>query len=89
MHRCNIEEEVEGMDLTRYVEIVQDYPKPGISFKDITPLMDNGDAYKYATDQIAEYAREKQIDLSLDRKHGVLLLDVLLPILLGWLCTCS
>ncbi|WP_428909237.1 adenine phosphoribosyltransferase [Niallia sp. Krafla_26] len=51
------------MDLTRYVEIVQDYPKPGISFKDITPLMNNGEAYKYATDQIVEYAQEKQIDL--------------------------
>lgn len=51
------------MDLTRYVEIVQDYPKPGISFKDITPLMNDGEAYRYATDQIVEYAKEKQIDL--------------------------
>ena len=25
--------------------------------------MDNGEAYKYATDQIVEYAREKEIDL--------------------------
>ncbi len=51
------------MDLTRYIEIVKDYPKPGISFKDITPLMNNGEAYKYATDQIVAYAREKKIDL--------------------------
>jgi adenine phosphoribosyltransferase len=51
------------MDLKKFVTIVEDWPKPGISFKDITTLMDNGEAYKYATDQIAQYAREKNIDL--------------------------
>lgn len=51
------------MDLKQYITIVEDWPKPGIKFKDITTLMDNGEAYKYATDQIVEYAREKKIDL--------------------------
>lgn len=51
------------MDLKQFITIVPDYPKPGIKFKDITPLMDNGDAYKYATDQIVGYAKEKQIDV--------------------------
>jgi adenine phosphoribosyltransferase len=51
------------MDLKQFVTVVPDYPKPGIQFKDITTLMDNGDAYRYATDQIVKYAREKQIDL--------------------------
>ncbi|EIJ78998.1 adenine phosphoribosyltransferase [Bacillus methanolicus PB1] len=51
------------MDLKQYVTIVPDWPKPGIQFKDITTLMDNGDAYKYATDQIVEYARKKNIDI--------------------------
>ncbi|GAA0334309.1 adenine phosphoribosyltransferase [Bacillus carboniphilus] len=51
------------MDLKPYVTIVEDWPKPGIKFKDITTLMDNGEAYKYATDQIVEYAKEKDIDL--------------------------
>lgn len=51
------------MDLKQYVTIVEDFPKPGISFKDITTLMDNGKAFKYATDQIVEYAREKKIDI--------------------------
>ncbi|MET3574675.1 adenine phosphoribosyltransferase [Bhargavaea ullalensis] len=46
------------MDLKQYVTVVDDYPKPGISFKDITTIMDNGPVYKYATDQIVEYARE-------------------------------
>ncbi len=51
------------MDLKQFITIVPDYPKPGIKFKDITPLMDNGEAYKYATDQIVSYAKEKQIDI--------------------------
>ncbi|MDZ5470854.1 adenine phosphoribosyltransferase (plasmid) [Bacillus sp. 31A1R] len=51
------------MDLKQYITIVEDWPKPGIKFKDITTLMDNGDAYRYATDQIVAYAREKDIDL--------------------------
>jgi adenine phosphoribosyltransferase len=51
------------MDLKQFITIVEDWPKPGIKFKDITTLMDNGPAYKYATDQIVEYASERQIDL--------------------------
>ncbi|MEH7093845.1 MULTISPECIES: adenine phosphoribosyltransferase [Neobacillus] len=51
------------MDLREFITIVPDWPKPGIKFKDITPLMNNGEAYKYATDQIVEYAKEKQIDI--------------------------
>lgn len=51
------------MDLKQYITIVPDWPKPGIVFKDITTLMDNGDAYRYATDQIVKYAKEKEIDL--------------------------
>lgn len=51
------------MNLKQYITIVEDWPKPGIQFKDITTLMDNGEAYKYATDKIVEYAHEKQIEL--------------------------
>lgn len=46
------------MDLKQYVTIVEDWPKEGISFKDITTIMDNGEAYKYATDEIVEYAKK-------------------------------
>jgi adenine phosphoribosyltransferase len=51
------------MDLDQFIAIVPDYPKPGIKFKDITPLMNNGEAYKYATDQIVAFAKDKQIDI--------------------------
>ncbi|OMP67575.1 adenine phosphoribosyltransferase [Domibacillus epiphyticus] len=51
------------MNLRDYIKIVPDWPKQGVQFKDITPLMDNGEAFRYATDQIVKYAREKEIDL--------------------------
>lgn len=51
------------MDLKEFVTLVEDYPKAGVSFRDITTLMDNGEAYKYATDQIVEYAKDRDVDL--------------------------
>ncbi|MEQ2526359.1 adenine phosphoribosyltransferase [Robertmurraya yapensis] len=51
------------MDLKQHVAIVDGWPKPGIKFKDITPLMNDGEAYRYATDKIVEYAREREIDI--------------------------
>jgi len=51
------------MDLKQYVTIVEDWPKEGISFKDITTIMDDGKAYKYATDQIVEYAKKVGAEL--------------------------
>ncbi len=51
------------MDLKQYITIVEDYPKEGVSFKDITTLMDDGEAYKYATDEIVKYAKEVKADI--------------------------
>ncbi|KGP71018.1 adenine phosphoribosyltransferase [Pontibacillus yanchengensis] len=51
------------MNLKDYITVVEDWPSEGIKFKDITTLMDNGTAFKYAVDQIVEYANEKEIDL--------------------------
>ena len=51
------------MDLKKYVALVEDYPKPGIKFRDITPLMGNGEAYKYATDKVVEFAKQHNIYL--------------------------
>ena len=35
------------MDLKKSIRIVEDFPKPGISFKDITTLIADGEAFKY------------------------------------------
>ena len=36
------------MDFEKYIATVEGFPKEGISFKDITPLMQNGAAFKAA-----------------------------------------
>lgn len=51
------------MDYKQYITVVEDWPKEGIKFKDITTLMDNGTAFKSAIDEIVTYANKKDIDL--------------------------
>ena len=51
------------MNLKDYVSEVPNWPKDGVSFKDITTIMDSGDAYRYATDQIVDFAKEKEVDI--------------------------
>lgn len=33
------------MDLNKYIATIEGFPKEGISFKDITPLLQDGDAF--------------------------------------------
>ncbi len=40
-------------EIERYIRTVPDFPKPGISFKDITPLIEDGPAMHAATDALA------------------------------------
>ena len=47
------------MNLKKYVATIEDYPKKGIIFRDITPLMGDGEAYRYSVDQITEFAKNK------------------------------
>src|SRR5699024_5146466 len=51
------------MDYKQYIKIVENWPKEGIEFKDITPLMDNGKAFKSAVDEIVTYAKKQEIDI--------------------------
>ena len=41
------------MDLKRYIRDVPDFPKKGIVFKDITPLLNDKDALEYALNALA------------------------------------
>lgn len=51
------------MSYKEHIAIVPDWPVEGVEFKDITPLMANGAAYKAAVDDIIAYAEEKEVDL--------------------------
>ena len=51
------------MDLTAHIRDIPDFPKPGILFKDITPLLAHPEAFGYAIDRLADYARTRQMDI--------------------------
>jgi adenine phosphoribosyltransferase len=44
---------------------VPDFPKPGIIFKDITPLLSNGRLFRRTIDLLAERYRPQQVDMVL------------------------
>ena len=47
------------MNLKDYIESIVDYPKKGIIFRDITPLLQDGDAFKYTIEKLAEFAKAR------------------------------
>lgn len=47
------------MDIGALIRDVPDFPKPGILFKDITPLLANGDGLRCVVDLLAERYRGK------------------------------
>jgi adenine phosphoribosyltransferase len=47
------------MNLKDYIASIEDFPQKGILFRDITPLMLNGEAYKLACDQMVEFAKKQ------------------------------
>lgn len=51
------------MDLRENIRIIEDFPKEGISFKDVTTLLQNKDSLKYTVDTIAGYLKDKNIDI--------------------------
>jgi adenine phosphoribosyltransferase len=49
------------MDLKKEIREIQDYPKEGISFKDVTTLFKNKEAMKYVTEAISGNFKNKGI----------------------------
>ncbi len=50
-------------DLKHMIRDIPDFPKEGIIFKDITPLVRDGKSFRQAIDAIAEQWAEKKIDV--------------------------
>lgn len=51
------------VDLREYIRSIPDFPKPGILFRDITPLLAAPEALRESVRQMADKFRDKQIDL--------------------------
>jgi adenine phosphoribosyltransferase len=51
------------MDLKNNIRVIEDFPKEGISFKDITTLTKNADAFKYTIERFTQMAIPLKADL--------------------------
>jgi adenine phosphoribosyltransferase len=50
------------MDLAKFIRDIPDFPKPGIVFKDITPLLADPPAFQEAIRQLEEHYADRSID---------------------------
>lgn len=50
------------MDLRRYIRDIPDFPKPGILFKDITPLLAEPSAFRHAVEKMVAPYRGGKVD---------------------------
>ncbi|AGR41058.1 adenine phosphoribosyltransferase [Spiroplasma taiwanense] len=48
------------MDLKKFIWDVKDFPISGVVFKDITPLLNDKNAFKYAVNKLVEYVKTKK-----------------------------
>jgi adenine phosphoribosyltransferase len=52
-------------ELKKHIRNIQDFPKEGILFRDITTLLKNKDAFREAIDIMTDLVRDKEVDLIL------------------------
>jgi adenine phosphoribosyltransferase len=54
-----------AIDLSTRIREVPNFPRPGVGFKDITPLLADAEALRQTLDSLATWARERKPDLVL------------------------
>lgn len=52
-----------SLNLEDYIASIRDFPTKGILFRDVTPLVQDPDAFHQAVDQIAEYGKSVNTDV--------------------------
>jgi adenine phosphoribosyltransferase len=50
------------INLEKYIRNIPDFPKPGILFRDVTTLIQNGKAFKASVDMLVKKYKGKKID---------------------------
>jgi adenine phosphoribosyltransferase len=70
-------------DLRSLIREIPDFPRPGIGFKDITPLMADARALAEAVSGLADYARPLQVDCVVAAEARGFLLGPALAVELG------
>ena len=51
------------MDLRKYISTIEDFPKKGITFRDINKLLENPIAFNYTIDKLVEKSKTLDVDV--------------------------
>ena len=51
------------MDLKDYIESIPGFPKEGIVFRDVTPILQNANAMRYCVDQFNDFVKSIGADV--------------------------
>src|SRR3954471_4019659 len=74
---------VAAADLREKIRDIPDFPRPGIVFKDIMPLLADANALHQAVDDLAEWAQPRDVDIVLGAEARRLILGAALAYRLG------
>lgn len=69
--------------LKEMIRVVPDFPRKGISFKDITTIFKDAGALKYVVDSIADHFRDRRVDMVVGTEARGFLIGTPLAYLLG------
>lgn len=56
------------MNLKKYIDNVKNFPTKGVDFKDISPLLANGEALNYVVNKMVEYAKDADVIVGPDAR---------------------
>jgi adenine phosphoribosyltransferase len=70
-------------DLAAHIRDIPDFPKPGILYKDITPLLLDADALRQAVSELADWARPRGVDYVVAAEARGFILGAALALELG------
>jgi adenine phosphoribosyltransferase len=74
---------VAAVDLRERIRDIPDFPKPGIVFKDITPLLLDPKAMDYAVRELAGWGRERGVELVVAAEARGFILGAAIALALG------
>jgi adenine phosphoribosyltransferase len=71
------------MELDSFIRHIPGFPKEGILFHDIMPMLQDAQALRYAVDRLADYGRSRRVDLVLGAEARGFILGAALAYALG------
>ena len=51
------------MDLEKYIASIPGFPKEGIIFRDVTPMLQDAEAFKESVNQLAGFVKDEDVDV--------------------------